>query len=98
MTSVLLRRGTSVFRYTEKMPVSSPVLFLIKQNGHYTLEANVGDKQVACVLLKEQVDGKTTQPIGYWSPTLTEQEKDLDTTPRKCLAVLWATTLLRLYL
>lgn len=70
--------------------ISPPVLSLPKHNGNYTLEADRCDKQVECVFLQHQDDGKIHRPIGHWSQTLTKQERTLYTTNRECLAVVCA--------
>lgn len=55
--------------------ISPPILFFPKRNARFTFYTDACDKQVECVVLQYQPDGKTTRPIGYSSRTLTEQEK-----------------------
>lgn len=40
---------------------------------------------------------KILRPIGYFSKTLTDTERNYDTTEKECLAIIWATPLLRPY-
>lgn len=62
---------------------------LSRATGYYTVDLGASDKQSGCVLIKEQADG-LTRPIGYWSGTLNDEEKELATTYRKYFAVVWA--------
>jgi len=48
------------------------------------------------VLLQEQPD-QSTRPVGYWSRSHNAAERNYSTTERECLAVVWASLLLRLY-
>lgn len=68
--------------------ISPLVLSLLKRNAQYTLDTDEVDEQVGCVLLQVQEDEKRPQLIGYWSQTLTEHERNLDTTQRISLSSL----------
>lgn len=81
----------------KNMLISPLVLTLPKSVGQYSLDTYARDWQVGCVLLPKQNIGRT-KPIGYCCRTLVDQEKDIDTTYRKCIPVVWAPLLLRSYL
>lgn len=65
--------------------------------SQYTVDTDVCDWQVGCGLLQQQ-EQWISQPLGYWSRTLTSAVKKPATTPEDCLVVLWAMLLLRSYL
>lgn len=73
---------------------TTPVLDMPKSNGRNTLHTAAAHRQVGCSVMQEQ-DDAVTKPISYWARTLTEEKKNLDTTHRECLAVVWAAILLR---
>lgn len=77
----------------EEMLISLQILTLSKWEGQYRLDTDTCNSQVGCVLFQKQKDGKEP-PIKYWSPTLRELEKNLETTHRECLAVVRAVILL----
>lgn len=74
--------------------VSPPLLTLPKQQGISNFGTDACDRQVGCVLLEKQDDGKD-QPIRYWSRACKATEKYLDTTHRECHAVVWTVLLLQ---
>ena len=61
------------------------------------LDIDARDYQLGCALLQEQDDGKL-RPVGYWSRTLTQAEKNYSASERECLGVLWSVLHLRPYL
>ena len=76
---------------------TTPVLALPRANAPFLLETDASKVQVGCVLTQEQPDG-FYQPIGHWSRSLNDTERNYDTTERECLAVLWSILQLRPYL
>lgn len=88
---------TEAFDSLKQRLMKLPVFGLPSLNGRYTTDTDASDKNIGCVLLQEQPEG-TTQPIGYWSRTLTPSERAYGTTHRECLDVVWPVLLLRPYL
>lgn len=68
------------------------------QNGSYISHTEACGIQVGCVLLKYLADVKATRPIGHWSRTVTEQERNLYITHHKCMTVVKSLLSLRSYL
>lgn len=77
--------------------ISPPALTLSKRRRKITLVTEGRDHQVDCVRLQKLEDGEN-RPVGYWSCTLGDPKKNLDTTHREFLAAVWAVLILRLYL
>lgn len=51
--------------------------------GHFTLDRDAYNDQVGCALLQAQPDN-TSEPVGYWTRTLTKHELAYDTIQREC--------------
>jgi len=73
-----------------------PILAQPRRQGTYTLDTDASAGQVGAVLLQEQPD-QSTRPVGYWSRFLNTAERNCSTTERECLAVVWASLILRPY-
>ncbi len=52
---------------------------------------------LGCALLQEQEDGNLL-PVGHWSRTLSQAERNYSATERECLGVVWSILHLRPYL
>ena len=63
----------------------------------YKLNTDACAYQVGCCLLQEQ-ENKTWHPIGYFSRSLTDAERNYSASERECLAVVWCVFMLRPYL
>lgn len=61
------------------------------------LDVEACDKQIGYVLMQDQLDRKK-KPLGYWSQLLTADEIDYNKKHKMCFAVIWAVSILRLYL
>ena len=61
------------------------------------MDTDASATQIGAVLRQEQADG-TTQPVGYWSRSLSPAEKNCSTTEREYLAVVWSSRLSRPYI
>ena len=77
--------------------ISPPVLTLPRADRHYVLDTDANAKQLGAVLQQRDDDGKL-HPIGYFSRTLTDTEKNYDAEERECLGIIWAVTLLQAYI
>lgn len=77
--------------------ISPPIFTLPNTSGHISVDADVCNVQISCVLLQQQTDG-TTKPIGYWFRSLIDTERKYGTTERDYLAIVGAVLLQRPYL
>lgn len=85
------------FRTLKQMLTSAPVLRLPKPDLPFSVDTDSSDYQVGCALFQTYEDGKR-YPIGYWSRSLHQAEKNYSVSEKECLAVVWALTTLRPYL
>ena len=72
----------------------APIPDLRRRHVAYTWDADASAGQVGAVELQEQPD-QSSRPVGYWSRSFNAAERDYRTTERECLAVEWASLLLR---
>lgn len=56
----------------KRFVIRSPVLALPRAKGWYRPNTDVCDKQIGCVLLQEQEEGRN-RAVGYWSRTLNDK-------------------------
>ena len=77
--------------------LSPEILALPKAGLPYSLDTDASKYQVGCALFQEHPDG-TRRPIGFWSRSLNNAEKNYSASERECLAVVWALKILRPYL
>jgi len=85
------------FEELKRRLTEAPILALPRRHGAYTLDTDASAGQVGAVMLQEQPD-QSTRPVGYWSRSLNSAERNNSTTERECLAVVWASLLLRPYI
>ena len=85
------------FETLKERLTSPPVLALPKIGRPYVVDTDASAYQLGCALLQQQ-DVDVWKPVGYWSYTLTDTERDYSPTERECYAVVWAVTTLRPYL
>jgi len=85
------------FEELKRRLTEAPIPALPRRHGAYTLDTDASAWQVGAVLLQEQPD-QSTRPVGYWSRSLNAAERTYSTTERECLAVVWASLLLRPYI
>jgi len=74
-----------------------PVLALQRRGRKNVLDVDACGTQVGAALLQEHDDGKL-QPVAYISRRLATNELPYGVTEKECLAVVWASHKLRLYL
>ena len=77
--------------------LKAPILALPRHGAPYKLDTDACAYQVGCCLLQEQED-RTWHPIGYFSRSLTDAERNYSASERECLAVVWGVLMLRPYL
>ena len=75
--------------------LKAPILALPRHGAPYKLDTDACAYQVGCCLLQEQED-KTWHPIGYFSRSLTDAERNYSASERECLAVVWGVLMLYL--
>ena len=85
------------FSTLKKKLMSPPILALPRPGYPYTVDTDACNTQVGCCLLQEQPDGNL-HPVGYWSRTLSEPERNYSTSEQECLAIVWSLLMLRPYL
>jgi len=93
----LSEEALRAFEELKRRLTEAPILALTRRRGAYTLDTDASAGQVGEVLLQEQPD-QSTRPVGYWSRSLNAAERNYSTTERECLAVVWASLLLRPYI
>ena len=93
----LTEEEMEAYESLKKALTEPPVLALPRSDLPYVLDTDASDKQVGAALMQKYPD-KSLRPIGYYSRTLSDAERNYDTTHRECLAVIWAIMLLRPYL
>jgi len=85
------------FEKLKRRLTEAPILALPRRHGAYTLDTDASTGQVGAALLQEQPD-QFTRPVGYRSRSFNAAERNYSTTERECLAVVWASLLLRPYI
>jgi len=93
----LSEEALGAFEELKRRLTEAPILALPRRDGSYTLDTDAIAGQVGAVLLQEQPD-QSTRPVGDWSRSLNAAERNYSTTERECLAVVWASLLLRPYI
>ena len=93
----LLPEQADAFEALKTALLNPPILALPRREGHFTLDTDASEHQVGCCLMQEQPNGDRL-PVGYWSRSLNDAERNYSTTEKECLAVVWAVLLLRPYL
>jgi len=79
---------------------SPPVLALPKANRPIMIDTDASQYAVGVVLLQQQDDEHPTEwaTLGYWSKTLSKEQRNYSATERECYAVVWGILTLRPYL
>ena len=79
---------------------SPPILALPKPGRPIMVDTDASAYAVGAVLLQQQDEDDLTSwaTIGYWSKTLTKEQRNYSATERECYAVVWAVLTLRSYL
>ena len=77
--------------------LSPPVLALPKPGYSYSVDTDASQYQVGAALFQTYPDGER-KPIGFFSRSLRDAEKNYPVSEKECLAVVWALTTLRPYL
>ena len=87
------------FETLKRKLLTAPLLGLPKTNKQYMNVTDGSVYQLGATLLQKQDETKNEwTPIGYWSKTLTNTERNYSTTERDCHFFVWAVTTLRTYI
>lgn len=70
---------------------------MTKLNHPYVLDKDALDYQLAAIFIQRFTD-KALHPLGYISLRMNLADRNYDVTHPKCIAIVWAIVLLRLYL
>ena len=78
--------------------ILSPQVLALPQKGlQYSVDTDASIYGVGCALFQIHENG-VRRPIGFWSRTLTQSERNYSATERECLAAVFAVKTLRPYL
>ena len=93
-------KQTKAFETLKTRLISPPVLALPKGSRPYMIHTGASVYQLGPTLLQQQDEEKPNDrvPIGYWSKTLADTERNYSTTERECYSVVWSVTTLRPYI
>ena len=77
-----------------------PILALPKATRPYMIDTDASAYAIGAVLLQQQDEDDPTSwaTVGYWSKTLTKEQRNYSATERECYTVVWATLTLRPYI
>ena len=80
--------------------VRPPVLALPVRNRPYMIDCDASAYAIGVVLLQQQDETKPKEwaTVGYYSKTLTKEQRNYSASERECYAVVWAILTLRPYL
>ena len=80
--------------------ISPPILALPVRGRPYMIDCDASAYAIGVVLLQQQdeEDEKKWATVGYFSKTLTKEQRNYSATERECYAVIWAVLALRPYL
>ena len=80
--------------------IEPPILALPKPGRPYMIDCDASDYGIGAVLLQQQDETKPTEwaTVGYYSKTLSKEQRNYSATEKECYAVIWAVLTLRPYL
>ena len=74
-----------------------PILRLPKAGLPFSVDTDACEYQVGCALFQTYPDG-SRHPVGFWSRSLNDAERNYSVGEKECLAIVWAVQILRPYL
>jgi len=79
---------------------SPPILGLPMKDRPFMIDTDASSYQLGASLLQQQDEERPNDwtPIGYWSKSLNDAERNYTATERECYSVVWAITILRPYI
>ena len=90
----------TAFQKLKEILSSPPVLALPIPGRPYMIDCDASNYAIGVVLLQQQDPDKPTEwkTVGYYSKTLTKEQRNYSATERECYAVVWGVLQLRAYL
>ena len=70
--------------------INHPILALPRHGRPYMIETDARAYQIGWTLLQEHEQPNDWRPVGYWSYSLNDSERNYSATERECFAVVWA--------
>ena len=77
--------------------IAPPILALPRYGRPYMIDTDASAYQLRCTLLRKHNEANDRRPVGYWSYSLNDSERNYNATERECFAVVWAVRTLRPY-
>ena len=75
--------------------IAPPILELLRYGRPYMIDTDVSAYHLGCTLLQEHDGTNDWRPVGYWSYSFNNSERNYSATARECFAVVWAVRTLR---
>ncbi|CDF38259.1 unnamed protein product [Chondrus crispus] len=85
------------FENLKKCMIAPPILAMPRHGRPYMIDTDASAYQLGCTLLQEHEEPNDWRPVGYWSYSLSDSERNYSATERECFAVVWAVRTLRPY-
>ena len=85
------------FEALKERMVSPSILALPRYGRPYMIDTDASAYQLGCKLLQEHEEANDWRPVGYWSYSLSDSERNYSATEGECFAVVWAVRTLRPY-
>ena len=88
------------FEALKEALTTPPILALPKRNRPYMIDCDASAYAIGAALLQQQDedDPKSWATVGFFSKTLTPEQRNYSATERECYAVVWSVLTLRPYL
>ena len=78
------------FENLKKCMIAPPILALPRHGRPYMIDTDASAYQLSCTLLQEHEEPNDWRPVGYWSCSLSDSERNYSATERECFAVVGA--------
>ncbi|CDF36412.1 unnamed protein product [Chondrus crispus] len=85
------------FENLKKCMIAPPILALPRHGRPHMIDTDASAYQLGCTLLQEHEEPNDWRPVGYWSYSLSDSERNYSATESECFAVVWAVRTLRPY-
>ncbi|CDF39938.1 unnamed protein product [Chondrus crispus] len=87
----------NAFDNLKRCMIAPPILALPRYGRPYMIDTDASAYQLGCTLLQEHDQPNDWRPVGYWSYSLKDSERNYSATERECFAVVWAVRTQRPY-
>ena len=77
--------------------IAPPTLWFPRYGRPYMVDTDSSTYQLGCTLLPQLEELNYWRPVGYWSYSLKDRERNYSTTDHECFAVVWDVRILRPY-